>query len=40
MNCSFCNKTFKPSEPGQTICDDCKETVDELTNGKEDDEDE
>lgn len=34
MNCELCNKNFKPTEKDQTVCDDCKEALAELTNGK------
>ena len=43
MKCSLCGKKYEPSTPDQiycTDCTDCIETVDELTNGKGDDEDE
>ena len=40
MNCSLCGKKYEPSTPDQIYCKDCIETVDELTNGKGDDEDE
>jgi len=38
--CSFCGKNFKPLEPEQTVCEKCIHSVEELTNGKGDDEDE
>lgn len=38
--CSFCGKNFKPLEPEQTVCENCLHSVEELTNGKGDDEDE
>lgn len=37
MKCSFCGKTFKPSKKDQDVCEDCINSVDELTNGKGDD---
>ena len=40
MKCSFCGVNFKPLEPKQKVCEDCKHSVDELSNGKGDDEDE
>jgi hypothetical protein len=38
--CAFCKKELKPSEEEQEVCDECIDSVDELTNGKGDDEDE
>lgn len=40
MKCSFCNKEFKPIEENQEVCENCKDSVDELSNGKGEDEDE
>lgn len=40
MKCIFCGETFKPLEKGQKVCEDCVNSVDELTNGKGDDNDE
>lgn len=39
MKCSFCNVNFTPTIVGQEVCDDCLSSVEELTNGKGDDED-
>lgn len=40
MKCSFCGATLKPLEEDQNVCADCVHSVDELTNGKGDDNDE
>ena len=40
MKCSFCGKNFKPLKKDQDVCEDCVHSVDELTNGKGDDDDE
>ena len=40
MKCSFCGKQFKPLEKNQDICEECIHSVDELTNGKGDEDDE
>lgn len=40
MKCSFCGRTFEPSEKDQDVCEDCIHSVDELSNGKGDDDDE
>lgn len=40
MKCSFCGKKFEPLEKDQDVCEDCMHSVEELTNGKGDDEDE
>lgn len=37
MKCEFCEKEFTPTEADQTICEDCINSVDELTDGKGDD---
>lgn len=37
MKCSFCGRTFEPSEKDQDVCEDCIHSVDELSNGKGDD---
>lgn len=39
MKCSFCEKEFKPTGE-EDICPKCTGAVEELTNGKGDDEDE
>lgn len=38
MKCSFCGKKFKPVVD-EDVCEDCIHSVDELTNGKEENED-
>jgi len=40
MTCQFCGKNFKPLKPDQEVCDKCVHSIDELSNGKGDDEDE
>jgi DNA-directed RNA polymerase subunit RPC12/RpoP len=40
MKCSFCGAKFTSVDPDQKVCDDCKHAVEELSNGKGDDEDE
>lgn len=40
MTCQFCGKNFKQLTPDQEVCSNCESTVDELSNGKGDDEDE
>lgn len=35
MKCLICGKEFTPVDNGVAICEDCKETRDELTDGKE-----
>ena len=39
MKCSFCGKTFKPINEDQDVCSKCEPSVEELSNGKGDDED-
>ena len=39
MKCSFCGKHFKPVDENQDVCENCIHSVDELTNGKGEDED-
>lgn len=39
MKCSFCKKKFTPVAK-ETVCDNCKDSVEELSNGKGEDEDE
>lgn len=39
MKCIFCNKEFKPVKD-EDVCEDCVHSVDELTDGKGDDENE
>lgn len=39
MKCSFCGKIFKTAYD-EDVCEDCTHSVDELTNGKGDDDDE
>lgn len=38
MKCSFCEKEFEPVY-NEDVCEDCIYSVDELTNGKGDDDD-
>lgn len=38
MKCSFCGKKFKPVVD-EDVCEDCVHSVDELTNGKGENED-
>lgn len=40
MKCSICGTKYKPLTEDQTVCEDCFETLEELSNGKGDDEDE
>jgi DNA-directed RNA polymerase subunit RPC12/RpoP len=40
MKCIFCKKKFTPTEEDQEICEECIHSVDELTNGKGDEDDE
>lgn len=40
MKCSFCGKNFKPLKKDQDVCEDCINSVEELSNGKGDDDDE
>ena len=39
MKCSFCGKNFKPINKDEDVCEDCVHSVEELTNGKGEDED-
>ena len=39
MKCSFCGKTFKPLNEDQDVCSKCESSVEELSDGKGDDED-
>ena len=39
MKCSFCKKEFTPIT-NEDVCEDCKYSVDELSNGKGDEDDE
>jgi predicted amidophosphoribosyltransferase len=39
MKCSFCGKKFEPVAD-EDVCENCIHSVDELTNGKEENEDE
>lgn len=39
MKCSFCSKEFTPAFD-EDVCEDCVYSVDELTDGKEVDDDE
>lgn len=34
MKCSFCGKSFKSVDVDQDICEDCIHSVDELSDGK------
>jgi len=38
MKCSFCGKELKNSEQDQNICNNCISAVEELTDGREEDE--
>ena len=38
LKCSFCGKNFEPVVD-EDVCEDCIHSVDELTNGKEENED-
>ena len=40
MKCSFCGVIFKPLKKDQDVCEKCVHSVDELTDGKGDDNDE
>ena len=40
MKCEFCGVQFTPTTKDQSICTECIHAVDELTDGKGDDEDE
>lgn len=37
MKCTFCGKNFKPVDEDQEVCDKCKPALEELSNGKGDD---
>lgn len=37
MKCDFCGKKFEPTKD-ETVCKDCIHSVEELTNGKEEEE--
>lgn len=39
MKCSFCGEDLKNPDKDQDICENCKYSVEELSNGKGDDED-
>ncbi len=39
MLCSFCGKKFIPLKKDQDVCDECIHSVEELTDGKGDDDD-
>lgn len=38
MKCLFCNKVFEPITD-ETVCDECIGSIEELSNGKEENED-
>jgi hypothetical protein len=40
MKCSCCGKNFKPLSADQDACEKCQVTIEELSNGKDGDEDE
>lgn len=37
MKCEFCNIEFKPKNENQTVCENCFPSINELSNGKGDD---
>ena len=38
MKCAFCKKKKKTSEQEQTVCNNCINSVEELTDGREEEE--
>lgn len=40
MKCSFCGTKINSLNKDQDVCDECAHSIDELSNGKGDDEDE
>ena len=40
MKCQFCGKKYTSTDQDQEVCDDCMPSLEELSNGKGDDEDE
>ena len=38
MKCAFCGRELKTSEQDQTVCNNCINSVEELTDGREEEE--
>ena len=38
MKCAFCGRELKTSEQDQTVCKNCINSVEELTDGREEEE--